>query len=214
VALAAGTEFTLALRSDGSVWAWGSNAFNDLGQVDPGKLEQCPTPFSPPVYCSTKPLQVVGPKGQGFLIGMTAVSAEASPAGLHAMALHGSGSVWSWGVNDMGQLGNGKSEEYQASPVQVVGPNGQGFLTKVGAIAVGGKFSVALRTDGTVWAWGINDSGQLGQNTGTGPQSCTTEGVPCSLTPVQVKGPRGQGLLTNVAAVVAGDSHVVAGVRP
>jgi len=213
-ALAAGSDFTLALRSDGTVWAWGSNAWNDLGQTDPTKMEKCKSPFAPvPEYCSTKPLQVVGPNG-GFLTDIMAVSAEGAPLGLHAMALRRDGTVWSWGINDMGQLGNGKSELYRAAPVQVVGPGGKGFLTGIGAIGVGGKFSIALKTDGTVWAWGVNDQGQLGQNTRSGPQQCTDQNTPCSTTPVQVKGLRGQGLLTNVAAIAVGDDHVIAGQRP
>jgi alpha-tubulin suppressor-like RCC1 family protein len=213
-AVAGGPDFTLALRSDGTVWAWGSDAWTTLGQSNPALLEQCQTPFAPiPVFCSTKPLQVVGPRGQGFLTGVKAVAAEGSGGALHAMALKSDGTVWTWGIDDEGQLGNGKSEEFEAAPVQVLGPGGTGNLTRVAAVAVGGKFSVALKTDGTVWAWGFNIWGQLGINDKTGPELCTIDKNPCSTKPVQVHGLNGKGLLAGIAAVAAGDAHLLAAAR-
>jgi alpha-tubulin suppressor-like RCC1 family protein len=214
LAVTAGEDFNLALRTDGTVWAWGTDRFTDLGQVDPALLEQCQSPFFPaPVRCSTKPIQVVGPGGQGFLTDVKAIAAEGSVLGLHAMALRSDGTVWSWGVNDLGQLGRGTSTEYETAPGQVVGPGGEGQLTDVVSIAVGGKFSLALKSDGSVWGWGGNDQGQLGIGANTGPEQCTTDNTPCSLTPVQAHGQGGQGLLTGVAALVAGDTHSVAGVK-
>ena len=204
-AIAAGADFTVALRGDGTVWAWGSGGFADLGQPNPSDLEKCITPFNPSGICSTKPLQVVGPNGQGFLTGVKSISTSGSGSGLHVLALKTDGSVWGWGVDDEGQLGNGQSIQFVPTPVQVVGPGGAGTLSGVAAIAAGGKYSMALKSDGTLWSWGYNRFGELGVNSATGPQQCTTTHDPCSMTPVQVAGMNGNGQLTGVAAVAAGD---------
>ncbi len=205
VALAAGEDYTIAVRSDGTVWAWGSNAFSDLGQTASFQPEQCHSPFAPiPIPCSTTPVQVVGPGGIGHLGDIRAVAANASPLGLHVLALSRGGTVWAWGVDDMGQLGNNRSEVQSRVPVQVRGPGGQGTLTGVVAIAAGGKLSLALRSDGSVWSWGQNSSGQLGTGSTTGPQHCTTRQVACSTRPVQVAGIGGQGALNGIVAIGAG----------
>jgi len=211
VALAAGEDYTVAVRSDGTVWAWGSNAFSDLGQRASFQPEMCHSPFAPvPIPCSTTPVQVAGPGGVGHLTGITAVAANGSPLGLHVLALSRDGTVWAWGVDDMGQLGNGVSEIQSRVPVHVRGPGGQGNLTGVVALAAGGKFSLALRADGTVWAWGQNASGELGTGSTTGPEQCTSGGVACSTTPVQVVGRGGQGTLTGILAIAAGQLHSLA----
>jgi hypothetical protein len=79
----------------------------------------------------------------------------------HSLALKSDGTVWAWGYNLYGQLGNNTTIFYSNIPVQV------SILNKVIAIAGGGYYSLALKSDGTIWAWGRNDSGQLGNNTTT-----------------------------------------------
>jgi len=111
----------------------------------------------------------------------------------HTVALRNDGTVWTWGRNQSGQLGDGTTAN-RLIPVQVLGgATGNLFLRNVIAIAAGDGHTVALRYDGTVWAWGANESGQLGDGT-------TTD----RLTPVQVAG------LSNVTAIAAGGSHTVA----
>ena len=118
---------------------------------------------------------LVGPEGVGRLTDIVAISAEPSARGLHVMALRSDGTVWSWGVDDYGQLGNGKSEELDNLPSEVVGPDGMGHLEDVVSISAGGGFSMARLADGSIWAWGENNSGQLGIGNHTGPDQCTTE---------------------------------------
>ena len=86
------------------------------------------------------------------------------------MALKSDGTVWAWGDNGYGQLGDGTTTD-RTTPVQVSG------LSGVTAIAAGCYHTVALKSDGTVWAWGYNGYGQLGDGT-------TTQRT----TPVQVSG--------------------------
>ncbi len=135
-AIAAGYGHCLALKSDGTVWAWG---YNGYGQVGNGTLSN----ISPLV-------QVMG------LGGVTAIAAR----GYHSMALKSDGTVWAWGLDASGQLGNGTTIDlWFSTPVQVVG------LSGVTAIASGSLHSLALKSDGTVWAWGNNGLGQLGNGT-------------------------------------------------
>src|SRR5881628_2032757 len=86
--------------------------------------------------------------------GLTSVVAVAAGWG-HSVALKSDGTVWAWGYNGYGQLGDGTTTQ-RLTPVQVSGSSG------VIAIATGQYFSLALKSDGTVWAWGYNYYGQLG----------------------------------------------------
>lgn len=103
-----------------------------------------------------------------------------------SLAIRKDGTVWAWGANDHGQLGDGSKNDRNI-PAQVKN------LADVTAISAGEGFALALRTDGTVWAWGANDDAQLGNGSKED-----------SSTPVQVKS------LTNVRAISAGGSFGVA----
>ncbi|RII27551.1 MAG: hypothetical protein CXR31_04735, partial [Geobacter sp.] len=134
IAIAAGRQHFLALKSDGTVWAWGDNAYYQLGD---GTGTQ-----------KSVPVRVSG------LTGGVAIVA----GGLHSFAVKADGSVWAWGYNGYGELGDG-SHSSASSPVQVstMGP-GSGVI----ALAGGYSHSLAVKVDGTVWAWGYNYYGQLG----------------------------------------------------
>ena len=121
-AISAGALHNTALRSDGTVWAWGSNSQGVLGD---GKTTPRPTP-----------VQVTG------LSGVTAISTSIN----HNLALRSNGTVWAWGANMDGQIGNGMVAMQTLTPVQVTG------LSGVTAISAGMLHSIALRSDGTVWA--------------------------------------------------------------
>src|SRR5947207_3023346 len=76
------------------------------------------------------------------------------------VAAHAQGNALAWGMNDLGQLGNGTKTESDV-PVQVTG------LSGVVAMAAGFRHSLAVKSDGTLWAWGENNFGQLGTGTTT-----------------------------------------------
>ena len=144
-AIAAGTHHSLALKNDGTVYAWGGNSYGQLGINSTDEHDY--------------PIQVQGPGGvdfSGYLSDVKAVAAGEH----HSLALKNDGTVWAWGGNNNGQLGiNSKHEQH--TPVQVMGPNGVGYLSDVKAVAAGEFFSLALKNDGTVWAWGGNSYAQI-----------------------------------------------------
>ncbi|WP_424186900.1 S8 family serine peptidase [Actinokineospora sp. G85] len=138
--LGAGTAHTLTVKSDGSVWTWGSNSAGQLGN---GSTTN-----------STTPVPVVG------LAGVRRGEATVAGGAVHSLAVRSDGTAWAWGANTFGQLGNGTTTA-STTPVQVSG------LTGVVAVAAAGTYSLALKSDGTVWAWGTNANGQLGDGTTT-----------------------------------------------
>jgi alpha-tubulin suppressor-like RCC1 family protein len=170
VAIAAGQVHSLALKSDGTVWAWGNNS---VGQLGNGSI----SPSNVPVQVLNLPADIV------------AIAAGFS----HSLALDSSGQVWAWGLNSNGQLGNGTTGGSSLFPNLVVTSFGGPIFTDVVAIAAGGLHSLALKSDGTVWDWGSNSDGQLGNG------SFTDSNVP-----VQVNS------LTNVIDIAGGAFHSLA----
>ena len=159
--VAAGPYYSLAVKVDGTVWGWGYNGNGNLGDgTTTNRL---------------LPVQVTG------LTGVTRIAVSSTGVyGGHSLALNGDGTVWAWGNNGNGQLGDGTTTQ-RSAPVQVSN------LTNVVAIAAGFNHSLAVKSDGTVWAWGGNSNGQLGDGT------TTQRNVPA-----QVMG------VSNVVAVAAG----------
>lgn len=105
---------------------------------------------------------------------------------IHNTALKSDGSVWAWGNNDKGQLGDEtKTDRKKRKKINK--------LTDVTDIACGWRHTVNLKSDGTVWSWGDNTNGQLGDGTTTN-----------SNTPVQVN------VLSNVTAIACGGFYTVA----
>jgi len=140
VAVAGGDDYSLAVTSDGRVFAWG---FNGEGQLGNGTTTT-----------SIVPVQVHLPAG-------TRVTAIAA-GGDDSLAVTSDGRALAWGINDTGQLGDGSTTD-RSVPVLVHLPAG----TRVTGIAGGDFHSVAVTTDGRVLAWGFNDEGQLGNGTAT-----------------------------------------------
>ncbi|MGW6918242.1 RCC1 domain-containing protein [Kitasatospora sp. NPDC054939] len=150
--LAAGGQHSLALHTDGTVVAWGDNFRGQLGDGTT-TLSTTPALVCDIGTCATQ------------LSGITAIAAGSE----YSMALHSGGFVRSWGSNLRGELGDGTNTD-RSLPVRVCAP---GFtapcpshLSGITAIAAGGH-SQALRTDGTLRAWGSNSSGRLGDGTTT-----------------------------------------------
>lgn len=180
--ISSGFTHSLALRADGTVWAWGFSGF--LGNTADTTHQ-------------SSPLQVLGGEsGSPYLSDIVAISVGES----HSLALRSDGTVWSWGFGEYGQLGIGTTYN-ELTPVQVLGgESGGAYLTDIIAVSAGLWHSLALRADGTVWTWGFNRHGQLG-NQATVPREN-------ELLPIQVVGgATEEAFLTDIIAISAGDNH-------
>lgn len=153
---------SIAMKSDETLWAWG---YNVLGQ----------TGSPPPAVNALKPVAVIG-------VGpCMAVSVSDN----YTIAVRRDGTLWTWGSNSYGRLGDGTMIN-RDRPAQVKG------IEDVVAVSAGAEHVVVVKRDGTVWAWGWNSYGQLGDGTTINRS-----------VPVRVSG------LTGVIAVAAGHSYTV-----
>jgi alpha-tubulin suppressor-like RCC1 family protein len=136
-AISAGFYHTMAIKADGTLWAWGDDTKGQLG--DGSAASSQPAPVQ---------------------IGTDSNWAEVAAGDFHTLARKTDGSLWAWGDNTSGQVGNGAVVPgIQAVPVRI------GTATDWVAIAAGGSHSVALKGDHTLWGWGSNTAGQLGNST-------------------------------------------------
>jgi alpha-tubulin suppressor-like RCC1 family protein len=162
--IATGTDHACALAADGSAWCWGTNTNGQLGD---GTMTDRAT--AAPV------------------VGLTSGVAAISAGDENSCAIKTEGSLWCWGDNNNGQLGDGTSAT-QTTPVVVYG-----MSSGVTGVSMGNSHACALKADGSVWCWGLNSTGQLGNG--------TTE---TTSVPVRAK------VTVRVKAVAAGSLHTCA----
>lgn len=186
VAVAAGASHSLAVRADGSAWAWGNNRCGQLGDgTDTDRRLPVAMQGLRDVVAVTaeqgKSLFVAADRtlwwcchGQYSTERWRAVIAQSELAGSVAAAAMGSfhhaalltdGTVATWGANISGQLGDGTLQSDLLPPERREQAAAVPGLSEVTAIAAGGAHTLALRADGSVWAWGANYCGQLGDGT-------------------------------------------------
>jgi alpha-tubulin suppressor-like RCC1 family protein len=165
--LVCGYGTVVALKTDGTMWAWGRDGYGELGQGN--------------IVDYSSPVQV------GTLTDWKQISAGS----FHVLATKNDGTLWAWGENAYfgvgGWLGLNTSEDAYSSPVQV------GSLTTWKQVAASARSSAAIKTDGTLWTWGTNSSGELGVGNTINYSS-----------PVQV------GALTTWRSVIGGRHHMAA----
>jgi uncharacterized repeat protein (TIGR01451 family) len=161
-AIAAGRWHTTTVRNDGTVWVWGTGDNGQLGDGNSGSGVRAVTP-----------VQVAG---------LEAVDMIADGNGF-VYAVKNDGTVWGWGLNSLGQLGDGTTMD-RPRPVQAKG------LTNVKGVDAGDFYGAAVKTDGTVWHWGASQA-LISNNFGTNP------------TPLQLNG------IADVSAIAAGGNHLL-----
>jgi alpha-tubulin suppressor-like RCC1 family protein len=132
-----GTDVSAAIKTDGTLWMWGANGYGELGTND--SVTQT----------ISSPVQTVA-GGSNW---------KQVSAGQSTAAIKTDGTLWTWGLNDNGQLGD-NSVVHKSSPVQTVAGGSNWKQVSCGIISIG-----AIKTDGTLWVWGANSYGGLGDGT-------------------------------------------------
>lgn len=184
IGVAGGYDFSFYIKTDSTIMATGRNSQGNLGIGNNAN------------------------KTSWTAVNSTLHFKQIAASGTHAVAVTGNGLVYAWGDNASGQLGDNTTTD-RNSPVQVQKSAG-GNLTNIIKVAAGSPGSaggspslpghtVALASDGTVWTWGENGSGELGDNTTTDKTRA-----------VQVKGIGGSGFLTNVIDIAASGNSTYA----
>jgi len=151
-AISAGEDFSLAIKQDGTLWSWGWNAYASLGLGIKGTAQD--PSAAPGDEFVPLPQRV---QGSGF--------AAVTNGSYHAHALKTDGSLWGWGMGAWGAVGDGMSEREDGTAHLVFTPKwiGDGFWKTTNG--GGNNNGFAIRFDGSVWAWGTNAGGQLGDGT-------------------------------------------------
>jgi alpha-tubulin suppressor-like RCC1 family protein len=150
--LSLGYDFCLAIKTDGTLWTWGRNSYGTCGQNNSYTAGTGPR-FSSPVQ-----------------IGSDTNWAECAAGTNIAFAIKTSGSLWSWGFGNYGQLGQNDNVS-RSSPTQI------GGLLTWNKIVTGNSSTFAIKTDNTLWVWGRNVAGSLGLNNTTETSSPTQVGA-------------------------------------
>ncbi len=127
ISVASGGDHTIALKSDGTLWGWGSNSYGQLGEA----------PFRGRSYPAR-----IGSDNDWIAIAV---------GGYHTLALKSDGTLWGWGDNWYGQVGRGTEKDNVTAPTKIGNDNDWT------AIAASGQHSLALKSNGTLWAWGYNE---------------------------------------------------------
>ena len=151
--VSAGGSHGVALRADGTMWAWGLNTSGQIGNSNT-------TTQSSPI-----------PIGTLAQLGVTKTWVSATAGANHSAAIASDGTLWAWGSNSSGQIGQGTTDALaHSTPVQIGAVTV--WQTAAGALSAGGDFTLALQTDGRLYAWGTNGNGQIGD------ASTTTRSTP------------------------------------
>lgn len=206
VQVAAGGSHSLALSADGRVYAWGSNAYGQLGK-DPTLLQGS--------YATSADLVQVLDPASHLLVPLDHV-VQVAAGGSTSYARQADGTVWAWGYNGMGQLGLDPSlaNAFRYLPVQIAfGPAVLGGAT-IANISAGQDHVLARLSDGHLVAWGFNRSGQVGNNDISAPPNSPTDRTRIFV-PVRVltggDAIPGSGVeMTGVTDIIASGNHSLA----
>lgn len=216
VAIATGYQYSIAIKGDGTLWAWG---YNHVGQLGTGPNNSSKVPIQVGtdddwIAISSGASHNLAIKSDGTLwawgrsdtyqLGNGSTTGSFTPTQIdstgnwidiaaavnHSVALKSNGTLWAWGDRRYGQVGDGYTNipSHIFSPITT--PIQIGMDSNWISIATGHRHSLGIRSDGTLWTWGYNVSGQLGDGTNS------INNVPTKI-----------GLSNNWVEIAGGDSH-------
>lgn len=170
LSVAAGAYHSLAIGANGTLYAWGSNINGVLGDgSNTGRYSPVPITLAP---------------------GVSANAVASGSNAKHSLAMGSNGKLYAWGEGTNGQIGDGGATN-RSTPVQVGLPAG----VSAAAVSVGERHSLAIGSDGQLYAWGANTNGQIGDGSTIQRNTPLVIGLAPGITPV---------------AIAAGDSHSLA----
>jgi alpha-tubulin suppressor-like RCC1 family protein len=178
-AVSASYSYTLAIKTDGSLWAWGCNDSGRLGLGDAGEGTNRNVPTR---------------------VGAASNWAAVSTYGFHSLAIKTDGSLWAWGYNDSGRLGLGDFDDRYV-------PTRVGADNDWAAVSGGNYHSLAIKADGSLWAWGANESGRLGIGTILAPSVPTRVGADSNWAAVSAGGYHSLALKSNGSLWAWGENY-------
>ena len=185
-----GSYYTAAIKTDGTLWTWGENGSRQLGNNTNTTRSTPVTTFAggtdwKQVACGVNHIAAIKTDGTLWTwgrnnvaqLGVNAPTDRGTPVTTfaggnnwkqvscgnnHAAAIKTDGTLWTWGRNIYGQLGDNTSGNNKSTPVTTFAGG-----TNWKQVACGGDHTAAIKTDGTLWTWGRNSYGRLGDNTTT-----------------------------------------------
>ena len=166
---AGGGSHTIALKKDGTVYAWG---YNDCGQLGDGTTTDRTSPVAIQIYDHTNVLTSSGvkhgiiPDNGNYSFGSTGEIVQVAAGGRHSAAVTKDGDLYMWGSNECGQLGVYSNADSKI-PIKVNNSSSTLPEKSVKYVALGDRHSAAITKDGSLYMWGYNLLGQLGDGTTT-----------------------------------------------
>lgn len=175
ISISAGTDYSMAVTSDGTLYAWGDNGDSQLGLQSVDSISEDDVPYQ------SVPAKV-----------MDGVNKVVCGGRYHALALTADGDLYCWGRADVGSIGTMGVDDMenmvQITPLKI--------MSDVKDMAAGGAHSIALKNDGTAYTWGVNNYGQIGIKKGEFQYAVGNESIYCQATPKKIA--------ENVEAIAAG----------
>ena len=180
ISISAGGYHTVALDEEGKVYTWGDNYYGQLG-------DEMTYRSKVPICISNKENELKGKK-------IISISA----GGYHTVAIDEEGKVYTWGNNEVGQLGDGTTTN-SVLPICISDKENELKGKKIISISAGGGHTVAIDEEGKVYTWGFNYYGQLGDGTTTN-----------SVLPICISNKENELKGKKIISISAGGGHTVA----